>query len=122
MIFWIRDPVYGYDPLVAIDETDERVLAAFRKAGYDVDDEFAQAVKVQGNARTGMNFRTGARFMRFRKGQADPGHIAHEAAHMAFMLYDKLKTPVDSANDEPFCYYVQFLVSGVVQGMRRRRK
>lgn len=42
-----------------------------------------------------------------------PGIIAHEAAHIANMLFDQIDIKPDFQNDEAFCYFLQWVVNHV---------
>lgn len=119
MIFVLPDYVYGQRYIVAIGEDDKAILAKFRAEGEEVDDDLRQKVSMQGYGRS-LWLTTGyvhlLRLKRMDIRQAnDIGVLAHEATHLTMSLFSQLKQPIAPDNDEPFAYYVQFLVREVLR-------
>lgn len=128
MIFVIHDPIYAQKVTVAIAEPrEEPILRAVRKAGYPIAEEAALSEMLALNgadARTVMDV-TGAviiRLSRLRRGNvSDLGTLAHECVHAGVMLFHRISAPIKFKTDEPFAYYVSFLVQAILEGANARR-
>jgi hypothetical protein len=128
MIYRLHDPVFGHDPVLAVGATDKAILNELKRRGYKPDKEFVTKLYMEGEGRALMDLHTGARVLRLKrlnpKITEDIAILAHEATHLAIMIYERIKTPVDSNTDEPFAYYVGFLVRESLWHVRKqfRRK
>jgi hypothetical protein len=129
LCFALHDPIYGHDILIAIGNiSDARIIRAFKRAGYTLDADMIKTLKMDDNAqgRTVIDLDTGARVIRLRDlNPYNPKHVAvlsHEATHAAIQLFERLRQPVGNETDEPFAYYVQFIVRSVLEHVIWRKK
>ena len=126
MILTIPDPVYAQDVLVAIGEESEvKIIRAALKAGYAVPDpeEWGRMLEMSGaDGRTVGDRDTGLVVIRLRRlRRNNPANLAtltHECVHAGTMLFDRIGFPLKNETDEPFAYYVAFLVRSVLEKMK----
>ena len=112
MIFKIHDDVYGRDFIIALAETDRRILAAFKRHGYDLDDEFKSIMVVEGSGRTVLDPETGAHMVRLKdpiKNAEDVAILVHELTHATVQVFGIIGLPINTESDEAFAYYIQYL-------------
>jgi len=127
MILTINDPIYVQSVVVAIAEKSvPRILQAVVRAGYDVAESKGLGTALKMGELHGCTVGdpdSGAviiRLMNLRRGNVDDiWSLVHEAVHAGTMLFAKVGFPLKAKMDEPFAYYVSFLVRAVLAKVAR---
>ena len=119
MRVFIHDKVFGRRIFVSSGEKPAALLNAIARAGYDtdgLDDRIALAEDADG--RFIGHGSLGVIVLRsLRRGNArDVAVLAHEAAHAAVWLFDSIEEEVCPQHDEPFAYFVGFIVRETLEG------
>ncbi len=123
MILTINDPIYVQSVVVAIAEKSvPRILRAVVRAGYKVADakDLTTALKMgELHGCTVGDPDSGAviiRLLNLRRGNVeDIWSLVHECVHAGTMLFARVGFPLRAKTDEPFAYYVSFLVKEVLE-------
>lgn len=109
--------------MVAVNATDDEIVKYIKKKKYDVliDDSFYSAISCAGRGRAAMrgNFSV-IRFNGYRKSPYWYGVVAHEAFHLAEMLFDRIGIQHHADySGEAYAYFIQSTVRQILEGMQK---
>lgn len=121
-LFTIEHDVFDSETLVAIGVSDDRIIKWLQECtDLEVTHELKRLIECHGYGRTVMSGSfTMLRLKDFSDTNRQIGTVAHEAFHLAEMVFDRIGIKHDiDASGEAFAYFIQHTVKQVLDVCRK---